>query len=235
MSPEQKHLLVERLQDLGYCVGFCGDGANDCGALKAADVGLSLSEAEASVAAPFTSRSTDLVCVIRLIEEGRAALTTSFGSFKFMAVYSLIQFTSVSLLYALASNLADFQFLLIDLALIIPIAVFMSESGPAFGLVPKRPTASLVSKKVLSSMLGQVAIQASMQITIFFWVRTASWYVPTAVDVEKRMFKCHENTVVFLLSCYQYVFVAVAFCAGPPYRESTWSNSKFPIAYTRKG
>ena len=33
-----------------------GDGANDCGALKSAHVGISLSEAEASVAAPFTSR-----------------------------------------------------------------------------------------------------------------------------------------------------------------------------------
>ncbi|KAJ1343664.1 hypothetical protein BSLG_001812, partial [Batrachochytrium salamandrivorans] len=49
MSPDQKHFLVENLQHLGYCVGFCGDGANDCGALKAADIGLSLSEAEASV------------------------------------------------------------------------------------------------------------------------------------------------------------------------------------------
>jgi cation-transporting ATPase 13A3/4/5 len=38
MSPEQKQMLVESYQDKGFCVGFCGDGANDCGALKAADV-----------------------------------------------------------------------------------------------------------------------------------------------------------------------------------------------------
>jgi len=31
MSPEQKTWLIEALQDLNYCVGMCGDGANDCG------------------------------------------------------------------------------------------------------------------------------------------------------------------------------------------------------------
>lgn len=67
MSPDEKHELVERLQSLDYCCGFCGDGANDCGALKAADVGISLSEAEASVAAPFTSRIFDITCVPEVI------------------------------------------------------------------------------------------------------------------------------------------------------------------------
>ncbi|KAL9065242.1 MAG: hypothetical protein Q9161_008364 [Pseudevernia consocians] len=67
MSPDEKHELVEKLQSLDYCCGFCGDGANDCGALKAADVGISLSEAEASVAAPFTSRVFDISCVPEVI------------------------------------------------------------------------------------------------------------------------------------------------------------------------
>lgn len=67
MSPDEKHELVEKLQGIGYCCGFCGDGANDCGALKAADVGISLSEAEASVAAPFTSRIFDIGCVPTVI------------------------------------------------------------------------------------------------------------------------------------------------------------------------
>ena len=57
---------------------MCGDGANDCGALKQADVGLSLSEAEASIAAPFTSSVSNISCVIDLLREGRCAMTTSF-------------------------------------------------------------------------------------------------------------------------------------------------------------
>ena len=84
MSPDEKNEVVERLQSLGYTVLMCGDGANDCSALKAADVGISLSEAEASVAAPFTSSTPDIGCVIEVIKQGRAALVTSFSCFKFM-------------------------------------------------------------------------------------------------------------------------------------------------------
>ena len=42
MTPEQKTMLVEDLKDIGYGVCMCGDGANDCGALKAAHAGMFL-------------------------------------------------------------------------------------------------------------------------------------------------------------------------------------------------
>ena len=67
---------------------MCGDGANDCGALKTASVGISLSEAEASIAAPFTSKVHEISCVIALLREGKAALATSFQAFKFIEVLS---------------------------------------------------------------------------------------------------------------------------------------------------
>ena len=59
------------MQDLGYYVAMCGDGANDCGALKKAHAGISLSEAEASVASPFTSKEPNISCVPELIREGK--------------------------------------------------------------------------------------------------------------------------------------------------------------------
>ncbi|KAF9184509.1 hypothetical protein BGZ51_003318 [Haplosporangium sp. Z 767] len=227
MSPDEKHELVEYLQGIGYCVGFCGDGANDCGALKAADVGISLSEAEASVAAPFTSRSNDIGCVVKVIQEGRAALVTSFSCFKYMALYSIIQFTTVSFLYAFASNLGDFQFLYIDLVLILPIAVLMGRTEAYPVLNPKRPTANLVSKKVLTSLIGQILLQSLFQGSLFLIVRRQPWYTPPEYDREEKNIECYENTVLFLLSCFQYLLVAIVFSVGPPYRKPMASNRPF--------
>ncbi|CAE6444743.1 unnamed protein product [Rhizoctonia solani] len=226
MSPDEKHELVSRLQSLGYTVCFCGDGANDCGALKAADVGLSLSEAEASVAAPFTSRTPDIGCVIEVIREGRAALVTSFSCFKYMALYSLIQFTTVTLLYSFASSLGDFQFLYIDLFIIIPIAVTMGRTLPYPRIYPKRPTASLVSKKVLSSIIGQIVITSAFQFWAFWWIRGQKWYTSPepAPGSGELKHDNYENTALFLISSYQYILVAAVFSIGPPYRKPMWTN-----------
>ncbi|TPX31909.1 hypothetical protein SmJEL517_g04851 [Synchytrium microbalum] len=226
MSPDQKQIMVERLQDIGYCTGFIGDGANDCGALRAADVGISLSEAEASVAAPLTSKSPDLACVLQVVREGRAALVTSFGLFKFMALYSLVQFSSVCLMYTFSANLGDVQYMYIDLILILPVAVFMGRSGPSKSISPRRPTASLTSKKVLTSLVGQVALQVIGQVYVFLWVRRQPWYLPPryfAGDYDKIV-GCYENTVVFLVSSFQYLTMAAVFTRGPPFREPIWRN-----------
>ncbi|KAF2868504.1 hypothetical protein BDV95DRAFT_579980 [Massariosphaeria phaeospora] len=229
MSPDEKHELVEKLQSIDYCVGFCGDGANDCGALKAADVGISLSEAEASVAAPFTSRVFDITCVPEVIKEGRASLVTSFSCFKYMSLYSAIQFTSVSFLYASASNLGDFQFLFIDLLLILPIAIFMGWSGPYPKLSRKRPTASLVSRKVLTPLLGQIALCVLVQLLGFKAVQAQPWYQPPVIDRNHSNSLNSQNTTLFLLSTFQYILSAVVLSVGRPFRQPMAQNLPFVV------
>jgi len=91
MGPDLKAELVENMQKiLGEEIGMCGDGANDCAALKAADCGISLSESEASIAAPFTSKIQNITAARNLIREGRSALATAVQAFKFMMLYALI-------------------------------------------------------------------------------------------------------------------------------------------------
>eukprot|EP00826_Nyctotherus_ovalis_P018309 TRINITY_DN15468_c0_g1_i13.p1 TRINITY_DN15468_c0_g1~~TRINITY_DN15468_c0_g1_i13.p1 ORF type:complete len:957 (-),score=308.46 TRINITY_DN15468_c0_g1_i13:525-3395(-) len=166
MSPDGKALLIDALQSQNQLVGMCGDGANDCVALKAADVGISLSEAEASIAAPFTSKTPDISCVIKLLREGRAALSTSFVCFKYMALYSMIQFTSATILYSMSINLTDWQFMYSDILIIFPIAVTMSWTKAASTLSKQQPLNTLICWTVLSSILGQITIVILFQVNL---------------------------------------------------------------------
>ena len=72
-----KASLVDKFENLDFVCCFCGDGANDCAALKRASVGISLSELEASVASPFTSKEPNIQCVSKLIKEGRCAVNNN--------------------------------------------------------------------------------------------------------------------------------------------------------------
>ena len=82
MSPEQKIEIVLFLQKLGNIVSMTGDGANDCGALKQADIGISFSEADASFAAPFSAIGTSISCVETVLLEGRATIVNSVEVFR---------------------------------------------------------------------------------------------------------------------------------------------------------
>lgn len=226
MSPDEKHELVEQLQKINYIVGFCGDGANDCGALKAADVGISLSEAEASVAAPFTSRVFEISCVLDVMKEGRASLVTSFSCFQYMSLYSAIQFITITILYSRGSNLGDFQFLYIDLLLIVPIAIFMSWSKPYDKLVKKRPSANLVSAKILVPLVVNMLIVLLFQIIPWFIVQRMAWYIRPIVGTDDAV-QSSDNTVLFFVSNFQYILTAVVLSVGPPYREPMSKNVGF--------
>uniref|UniRef100_A0A2K5ZDE6 ATPase family homolog up-regulated in senescence cells 1 n=1 Tax=Mandrillus leucophaeus TaxID=9568 RepID=A0A2K5ZDE6_MANLE len=249
MAPDQKTQLIEALQNVDYFVGMCGDGANDCGALKRAHGGISLSELEASVASPFTSKTPSISCVPNLIREGRAALITSFCVFKFMALYSIIQYFSVTLLYSILSNLGDFQFLFIDLAIIL-VVVFTMSLNPAWKeLVAQRPPSGLISGALLFSVLSQIIICIGFQSLGFFWVKQQPWYevwhpksdacnatgsllwnsshLDNETELDEHNIQNYENTTVFFISSFQYLIVAIAFSKGKPFRQPCYKNYFF--------
>ncbi|VEN47095.1 unnamed protein product [Callosobruchus maculatus] len=226
MSGIQKQQLVEELKNLGYYVAMSGDGANDCGALKAAHVGISLSEAESSVASPFTSQEQNISCIPKVIKEGRAALVTSFGVFKVMLCYSLTQFASVLILYNIDSNLSSLQFLFIDTCLILNFATFfgMTKAYQVLDKVP--PRTSLMGFIPICSMVFFMTIATSCQIFAYHWIQTYDWFFPFKCnDKDPHNFMSFENYVVFTASMFQYIIMVVAFSKGKPYRMPLYTNT----------
>ncbi|CAK1546719.1 unnamed protein product [Leptosia nina] len=230
MSPDQKQQLITDYQALGYYVGMCGDGANDCGALRAAHTGISLSELESSVAAPFTSQHPDIVCVSRVLREGRAALTTSFGVFKFMIANSLTEFISVAILYYFDANLTDFQFLFIDVALVVNFAFFFGMTEAYTGKLCKLPPlTSLLGIVPLVSLIGQMFLITLAQYLSYLTLTYFPWYVRHTYEGEEAN-KCWENYAVYTVSMFQYITMAVVFSHGAPYRKSVVTNKQLMVS-----
>uniref|UniRef100_A0A6I8P468 Cation-transporting ATPase n=1 Tax=Ornithorhynchus anatinus TaxID=9258 RepID=A0A6I8P468_ORNAN len=242
MSPGQKSNLVEEFQKLDYFVGMCGDGANDCGALKMAHAGISLSEQEASVASPFTSKTPNISCVPHLIKEGRAALVTSFCMFKYMALYSMIQYLGVLLLYWEINSLSNYQFLFQDLAITTLIGITMSLNGAYPKLVPYRPPGRLISPPLLLSVILNVLFSLATQILGFVMVQKQPWYssfdiysecvsslniTQSAARNENDAFKSYENTTIWFLGTINYIMLALVFSKGKPFRKPIYTNYIF--------
>ncbi|XP_026908520.2 probable cation-transporting ATPase 13A5 isoform X2 [Acinonyx jubatus] len=253
MSPGQKSSLIEEFQKLNYYVGMCGDGANDCGALKMAHAGISLSEQEASVASPFTSKIANIACVPHLIREGRAALVSSFGVFKYLTMYGIIQLIGASLLYWQLQLFGNYQYLMQDVAITLMVCLTMSSTHAYPKLAPYRPAGQLLSPPLLLSVFLNTCFTCIVQICAFLYVKQQPWYCEVY-----RYSKCFldnqsnfsmnmslerngtenatlipgsvlsfESTTLWPLTTINCITAAFIFSKGKPFRKPIYTNYIF--------
>ena len=147
----------------------------------------------------------------------------------------MIQFCSVVLLYLQKTNLSDMMYLAIDLFIIIPFAATMSWSDASKKLTKQTPTDTLISFSVLTSVIGQIFLQITIQLLIVSLVREEGWFTPlkwvknaSHEDYNEQKI-CIESTALFMITIVEYSSCVIAFTKGAPYRAPIWENKSFLI------
>lgn len=54
-------------------------------------------------------------------------------------------------------------------------------------------------------------------------------YLPPKIKHKKSQIKNSENTTLFLLSCYLYIFISIVLSVGPPFRRSMAKNLPYVV------
>ncbi|CUM67050.1 uncharacterized protein PRCAT00004739001 [Priceomyces carsonii] len=177
---------------------------------------------DASVAAPFTSKLTNVSSVTHIIRQGRCALVSTVQMYKILALNCLISAYSLSVLFLAGIKFGDGQ---ATVSGILLSACFLSISRgrPLEKLSKQRPQDGIFSIYIMGSILGQFAIHI---VTLIYITREIYILEPREpqIDLEKEFSPSLLNTGMFLLQLAQQVSTFAVNYQGEPFRERISSN-----------
>ncbi|XP_055543818.1 endoplasmic reticulum transmembrane helix translocase [Wyeomyia smithii] len=307
-APKQKEFVITSLKQHGFCTLMCGDGTNDVGALKHANVGVSLlshqpTKAErrqlragnlnpdtattdkvdkkkekqeerkaltprerailkhrenlnstqdrlqkvlkemddeqvqvvklgdASIAAPFTSRSSSINSVCHIIKQGRCTLVTTLQMFKILALNALISAYCQSVLYIDGVKNSDTQLTLHGL-LTAACFLFITRSKPLKVLSKQAPLPNIFNLYSVTTILAQFAVHFSALIYLVHEANVRSppreGKVKLNLDMgpdEKEEFVPNiVNSTVYIISVTMQIATVAVNYKGHPFMESMREN-----------
>lgn len=229
MTPGGKVECVKLHMAAGAVTGMCGDGGNDCGALRIAHVGVALSDAEASVVSPFTSKTRSLQSIVDLVLEGRGALATSFGSVKYLIMYGLIGIGCRFVMYYNGVFISQFGFMYLDGAILVGLSYSITRCRPQKVLGTERPTSSLVGPTTLFSLVGAWVIHALFLFAGIKYVMGQVWYCPFSpanVNLVQwwQLQDSNLGSSLWFLVCWQQMVTGITMSLGSKFRRPVWRN-----------
>jgi H+-transporting ATPase len=177
--PEDKYLIVERLQKANHIVGMTGDGVNDAPALKKADAGIAVSGATdaARAAADLILLTPGLSVIIDAIKGARV----TFERMKSYSVYRIAE--TIRVILFMTASIAIFNFYPVT-AIMIIILAFLNDI-PILAIaydntrVDDRPVRwNMVEVLAISTVLGIAGVIASFGI---FYIAREYLHLPAAI------------------------------------------------------
>ncbi len=120
--PEDKYLIVDKLQKAGHIVGMTGDGVNDAPALKKADAGIAVSGATdaARAAADLVLLAPGLSVIVDAVKGARF----TFERMKSYSIYRIAE--TIRLILFMTASILIFNFYPVT-AIMIIILAFLND------------------------------------------------------------------------------------------------------------
>ena len=127
---------------------------------------------DASIAAPFTSRSPSVRSVVDLIRQGRCTLLSSLQQQQIMMLECMISAYVLSALSLEGARSSERQ-MMASSWLIMTASIAFSYSKPVDRMHPERPLRSLFNPAIIASTLGQAAIHLGCMVYAVHLATTA--------------------------------------------------------------
>ncbi|KAI9916849.1 hypothetical protein PsorP6_018130 [Peronosclerospora sorghi] len=206
---------------------------------------------DASIASPFTSKSSSIGVIKKLIRQGRCTLVTTIQMYKILGINCLITAYSMSALFVSGVKNGDQQLtvsgvsvslpsrtrnLETGLTLVIKIGVqlsvamfflFLSRAKPARKLSHQRPPSGVFCPSVMVSIFGQFGIHLAFLAAALHLAQPYITPGDPAMHPDGIFTPNVVNSIMFLMVSIMQVTTFVANYRGQPFMEGFWENRLF--------
>lgn len=176
---------------------------------------------DASCAAPFTSKLSQVSSVTHIIRQGRCTLVATIQMYKILALNCLITAWSLSVQYLDGIKFGDYQVTITGMLMSVCF-LCISRAKPVEKLSKERPLSNIFNFYVLLSVL----LQFSLHIISMVYITNLSYKFEDRgpIDLDAKFEPNLLNTAIYLLGLSQQVSTFAINFQGRPFREGIREN-----------
>lgn len=171
VTPDQKRLFVQALQEQGHTVGMTGDGVNDILALRDADCGIAMASGSdaAMQAAQLVLLESDFSKMPGVVKQGRQVVNNLERSGSLFLVKNTFSLTTslVAILFAIKYPLLPSQISMVSL-FTIGMPGFLLSQLPNTDLIKGSFTYNIMSRAVPGGLTDMIVVALMMIIGTIF-------------------------------------------------------------------